>query len=165
MTPAGLGYRTWDAVKHIARWQLGYAENPANSNKTKYGADFGLNGQPWCQIFVWWCMKEAGFSGFYKGGGSCTAVVKQYKQNAPKQVITSGFQPGDILYFDFSGKKSKTEHVGFCIGVSTDGSRLTTIEGNTAPTLGGSQSNGGMVCEKTRASNLVTCAIRPNYKG
>ena len=30
----------------------GTTENPPNSNKTKYGEWYGLNGVPWCAIFV-----------------------------------------------------------------------------------------------------------------
>ena len=44
----------------IARGELGYKETPANSNRTKYGAWYGLDGQPWCVMFVEWVFAQAG---------------------------------------------------------------------------------------------------------
>ena len=39
-------------VLEIARAELGQTEQPAGSNRTKYGAWFGLDGYPWCMMFV-----------------------------------------------------------------------------------------------------------------
>ena len=46
-------------VIQIAAGQIGYAEEPSGSNKTKYGRAFGWDGVPWCVIFLWWCFREA----------------------------------------------------------------------------------------------------------
>ena len=100
--------RTRDAVLAIAAWQIGVVESPAGSNRQKYGLAAGQNGVPWCLWFVWWVFREAGFN-LYKTG-SCTVLANRYK--AAGQWVTSGYKPGDILMFDFSGKKSKTEHTG-----------------------------------------------------
>ena len=32
--------------------ELGYRESPFGSNRTKYGQWYGLDGQPWCVMFV-----------------------------------------------------------------------------------------------------------------
>ena len=40
---------------------------------------------------------------------------------------------------------------------------VTAIEGNTSPGATGSQSNGGMVCRRTRSTSLVIAYIRPEY--
>ena len=37
--------------------QLGTVESPSGSNKQKYGSWYGMNGQPWCAIFVTWCFE------------------------------------------------------------------------------------------------------------
>ena len=37
---------TAEQILQVARGELGYTESPAGSNKTKYGAWFGLNGSP-----------------------------------------------------------------------------------------------------------------------
>ena len=158
---ATLKDRTLARVLDIAELQLGYVEHPAESNRTKYGAFMGLDGQPWCLSFIVWIFRKAGFL-LYKGTGSCTAFVERYRQYSPRQVITSGFKPGDIVFFDWSGKKTKTEHVGLVTGVSATGSTLTTIEGNTAI---GNNSNGGEVMQRSRHIKYVTCAVRPNYPG
>lgn len=41
---------------------------------------------------------------------------------------------------------------------------ITAIEGNTSSSEAGSQSNGGMVCRRTRKTSLVTAYIRPDYE-
>lgn len=147
--------KTRDALLQIAAWQIGVLESPAGSNKVKYGQDYGLNGQPWCVMFVWWCFKEAGFN-LYKTA-SCTALKTQYQKAG--QWVTSGFKPGDIVMFDFSGQKKITEHCGIVESIDKDGN-LITIEGNTAL---GNQSNGGAVMRRSRNLKFVTGACRPNY--
>ena len=47
-------------VLQVAIGELGTVESPANSNKTKYGAWYGMDGQPWCAMFVSWCFANAG---------------------------------------------------------------------------------------------------------
>ena len=51
---------TAEQILDIARGELGTTESPTGSNKTKYGAWYGLNGQPWCMIFIQWCFDRAG---------------------------------------------------------------------------------------------------------
>lgn len=150
--------KTLARVLDIAELQLDYAERPAGSNMTKYGKAFGLDGQPWCLMFVWWVFQKAGFQ-LYKTA-SCTSLVNRYLAASPRQIILKDFKPGDIVFFDFSGQKDKTEHVGIVKSVSATGSTLTTIEGNTGV---GDNCNGGCVMERKRRICYVTCAIRPNY--
>ena len=149
-------FRTREAVLKIAAWQLGVMELPAGSNRQKYGESFGMNGQPWCMMFVWWVFREAGFHLFKTA--SCTTLATRYKQAG--QWVTSGYKPGDIVMFDFTGRRAKTEHVGIVESVSADGKTLTTIEGNTGT---GNQANGGAVMRRTRSVSLVTGACRPEY--
>ena len=47
------------------------------------------------------------------------------------------YRPGDIVFFNFSGRSS-AGHVGIC--ESWDGTYITTIDGNTG---GASEDNGG----------------------
>ena len=53
--------------------------------------------------------------------------------------MTEGYRPGDILLFDFSGRRAKTEHAGILERLEPDGT-LVTLEGNTGA---GSDANGG----------------------
>ncbi len=146
--------RTRDDVLKIAAWQLGVLENPAGSNRQKYGEAYGMNGQPWCVMFVWWVFREAGFN--LRKTASCTDLSNAYK--AAGQWVTSGYKPGDIVMFDFTGKRSKTEHCG--IVEKVNGNTLTTIEGNTGTA---SNANGGAVMRRTRDVKFVTGACRPRY--
>lgn len=148
--------KTLERVLDVAELQLGYTEQPKNSNRTKYGAWMGFDGQPWCMSFVQWVFKRAGFNLFKTG--SCSALVEQYRRAAPAQIITEGFRPGDIVFFDWSWQRKITEHVG--IVVDTLPGSVITIEGNTAV---GDDSNGGAVMRRTRPLGLITCAIRPKY--
>ena len=146
--------RTRDDVLKIAAWQLGVLENPAGSNRQKYGEAYGMNGQPWCVMFVWWVFREAGFN--LRKTASCTDLSNAYK--AAGQWVASGYKPGDIVMFDFTGNRSKTEHCG--IVEKVNGKTLTTIEGNTGTA---SNANGGAVMRRTRDVRFVTGACRPRY--
>ena len=146
--------RTRDDVLKIAAWQLGVLENPAGSNRQKYGEAYGMNGQPWCVMFVWWVFREAGLN--LRKTASGTDLSNAYK--AAGQWVTSGYKPGDIVMFDFTGKRSKTEHCG--IVEKVNGNTLTTIEGNTGTA---SNANGGAVMRRTRDVKFVTGACRPRY--
>ena len=153
--------KTRAAVLQIAEWQLGVVEMPTNSNKVKYnsayyGREVSGSGYAWCMAFVWWVFREAGFN-LYKTG-SCTAFVNRYRAFSPGQIVTGAYKPGDIVFFDFSGKRKKTEHCGIVTAV--DGGSVLTVEGNTGT---GNDANGGAVMRRTRRVGLVTCAIRPGY--
>ena len=153
--------KTRAAVLQIAEWQLGVVEMPTNSNKVKYntayyGREVSGGAYAWCMAFTWWVFREAGFN-LYKTA-RCSAFVQRYRTAAPAQVVTSGYKPGDIVFFDFSGKRKKTEHVGIVVGVV--GSTILTIEGNTGT---GNDANGGAVMKRRRDVSLITCGIRPGY--
>lgn len=152
------------AVLYAAASQVGITESPAGSNKVKYNtAYYGRkvfgSAYPWCVTFVWWVFRQAGFS-LYKTA-SCTALVERYREASPGQIVQGNYRPGDLVFFDFSGRRAKTEHVGVVESVAADGT-LTTIEGNTGS---GSNANGGAVMRRKRKPGLVTCGIRPGYSG
>ena len=153
--------RTRKAVLAIAEWQVGVLESPAGSNKVKYntafyGREVSGRAYSWCMAFIWWVFREAGFN-LYKTAG-CSAFVRRYKAFSPGQVVTGGYRPGDIVFFDLSGGRKKTEHVGLVVSVS--GGTVITIEGNTSV---GSDANGGAVMRRTRKAGLITCGVRPGY--
>lgn len=157
-----LSPRTRAAVLQIAAWQIGVLESPAGSNRVKYntayyGREVSGKAYPWCMAFVWWVFREAGFHLFKTA--SCSAFVGQYRDKSPGQIVRANYRPGDIVFFDFSGKRTKTEHVGIVESVAADGT-LTTIEGNTGTT---NDANGGAVMRRTRKQGLVTCGVRPGY--
>ena len=143
--------RTREAVLKIAAWQLGVLESPAGSNAVKYNEAFygrrvAGSAYPWCLAFVWWVFREAGFS--LAKTASCSELRRRYQ--AAGQWVTEGYRPGDILLFDFSGRRAKTEHAGILERVEPDGT-LVTLEGNTGA---GSDANGGAVPD-----SLVQCTL------
>lgn len=140
-------------VLDAARSQIGTLESPANSNKTKYGKWYGLDGNPWCMMFVQWCFAQAGQALPYKTA-SCSDLLNWYRKNQPDRVNTTA-QPGDIVIYSF-GHTGIVESVG--IG------QITAIEGNTSPGNSGSQDNGGGVFRRTRKLSQVRAFIHPKLK-
>lgn len=145
---------TASKVVSIAAGQVGYKEGRNNSNK--YGAAYGMNNVSWCQIFIWWCFKQAGMD-WYKTA-SCTACYKHY---ASRSVSRDALRKGDIVYFDWDGS-GDCDHVGIVESVGS--SRITTIEGNTSSGNSGSQSNGDGVYRRYRTRSQIAKAIRPAYE-
>lgn len=155
-------------VIEIARASLGVTEDPPGSNKTIFGAEFGLDGQPWCVMFLWWVFQQAGERMAFFGGGktaSCSILLRWYKEQA-LTVPVEDVQVGDIVILNFHGTKD-TEHCGLVVDVEREKRAgvvsVITIEGNTSPS-DGSQSNGGMVCEKQRYDPQIVAVCRPQYK-
>ena len=146
----------------LARSQLGITESPAGSNRVKYntwyyGREVSGSAYPWCVAFIWWLFREAGASNLFFGGkktASCTTLYRYHRGQA-----VTDYQPGDIIFFDFSGKRKITEHVGVC--ESFDGSYITTLDGNTGTT---NEANGGAVMRRRRAVKYVSGAYRPAYE-
>ncbi len=149
---------TTKQVLDIACQELCVSESPPNSNAVKYndwfygrsvmGADY-----PWCMAFVQWCFDRAGMRLPYITA-SCDGLLVWYYKNRPKSVYKTPM-PGDIVIYNFG-------HTGIVEAVG-DGT-ITAIEGNTSPGPTGSQSNGGMVCRRTRKTSLVRAYIRPDYE-
>lgn len=163
-------------VIETARGELGVTEFPAGSNCVKYWPDYtgigpSMQGQPWCVCFLWWCFWKAGESSAFFGGeqtASCSTLLRYYREMG-LTVPVSEVQVGDIVLLNFHGGKDP-EHCGLVTGASDIRSLSTgvpysvwTIEGNTSPS-NGSQSNGGMVCEKTRYPSQIVGVCRPQYK-
>lgn len=136
-----------EKVIAIAKREIGVTEVPFNTNKTKYGQWFGLNGVAWCGIFVSWCYDKAGLPlgniGFSKGFAGCQTAYDHFRKSGE---ITTDPQPGDIVLFDWNGDK-RYDHVGIFVSWKAKGQAFNTIEGNTSPT---NASNGGCVMDMVR---------------
>ena len=142
----------------IAQEELGTMEIPANSNNVKYntwyyGKTVSGSAYPWCMAFVQWVFNQTGMKLPYLTA-SCSALLSWYQKNQPASVVKTP-QPGDIIIYNFS-------HTGIVESVGS--STVTAIKGNTSPGTTGSQSNGGMVCRRTRSTSLVIAYIRPEYE-
>lgn len=161
-----------DKLIQIAKNEIGYLEKASNSqldsktanagenNYTKYWRDIkpDYQGQPWCAVFVSWCMMKA------FGLGTAKKLLKHWPYvycptMADLFTLNANPKMGDIVIFKHNGEFT---HTGIVIKVSGD--RFWTIEGNTS---GGSTiiANGGEVCQKSYYnSNLPgTKFCTPNY--
>lgn len=146
-----------DQVLAIARKELGYKESPAGSNRTKYGQWYGMNGGPWCAMFVSWVFHHAGYPlpkiqiGAPSGGAYCPyfeAYARRHGQWHPLP------KPGDLALFHF-GQKTAI-HIGIVEKVK--GTNFYSIEGNTGVN---SNANGGAVMRRFRHPNLCRGFYRP----
>jgi len=154
-------------VIEIARLELGVTEDPPGTNRVKYWDIFGpeWQGNPWCVAFIAWCFDKAGERMAFFGGGktaSCGTLLRWYKEQG-LTVDVSDIQVGDIALLNFHGGKD-TEHCGLVVGKGVENFYwfVKTIEGNTSS--GGSQDNGGAVCEKERYEHQIVAVCRPQYQ-
>lgn len=152
---------TAEKVLTIARGELRTKESPANSNKVKYntwyyGREVSGSAYPWCMTFVQWCFAQAGVP-LPLRTASCGALMSAAKKAG--QWVTKDYRPVDVVIYDFPGGAA-TDHTGIIEKVTLTG--VVAIEGNTSEA--GSQSNGGMVCRKTRPYSLIVGAVRPKYQ-
>lgn len=168
---------TADVIIGIAKGELGYTEESRPpkypTNWTKYADEFAgpTQGQPWCAVFVSWVFDKAGLplpaiqpAAIPSGFAYCPFAVsyaRLHGQNVYDWRIGGweNIQPGDIVLFDWERNGSQSDHVGIVEWV--DGSWIHTVEGNTSPSTGGSQSNGGGVYERERFRADVQCVWRP----
>lgn len=150
------------SILEIALQEVGTVEKPVN--KTKYGAWYGMNGQPWCAMFVSWVYKQAGMSkkiaaSGIKGFASCSIGLSWFAKKK-KLVPVGQAQEGDIVFFQFD-TDAQPDHVGIVMKNNTRKQMLVCVEGNTSPNNKGSQSNGGGVYKKKRAYATVMAVARP----
>lgn len=144
-------------IIEVATAEIGTKEVPDNSNKTKYGKWFGLDGLYWCAIFVSWVYDKAGVPlgniGFLKGMAGCQTAIAHFKKTGE---ITTEPQQGDIVFFDWNGD-GRFDHTGIYIK-KIDKNYFETIEGNTSLV---NQSNGGEVMRRKRAFNKNAIFVHP----
>lgn len=146
------------SIIDIANLELGTIEDPANSNRTKYGQWYGLDGQPWCAMFISWVFWKAntplGRVESSKGYASCQGGYAFWKAN---HQLTSNPQMGDIVLYDWNGD-GHCDHTGIFKAWIKQGSTFEAIEGNTAV---GDDSNGGIVMVRQRAVTSVKAFVSP----
>jgi hypothetical protein len=128
--------------------QLEVAESPMNSNMQKYGAWYGMNGVPWCAIFVSWVYNISQCklpsvntpNGFHY----CPDMLNYAQKN---NLLHDDPKPGDIVLYDWQ-KDGKPDHTGIFIQWGDKDHKIFfAIEGNTAI---GNDSNGGQVMVRQR---------------
>lgn len=146
-----------DQIMKIAASQIGYKET--GDDWTKYGAWYGMNGNPWCAMFVSWCAAQAKIpQDIIPKMAYVPYIITWFKSRGRYKPLGS-YTPrkGDIVFFGDS------DHVGLVEGVS--GNNVVTIEGNTS--ANGNVSSGEGVYRRTRplgSGSWVMGFGIPNYQ-
>lgn len=149
-----VGYSRWDDPQAGTKYGRAFAKKVGNSY-------YGNSGVPYCCMFVWWVLDQAGMAVPGMPTASCTAL-RNACANAGMIVPKMSAKPGDIVIFDWPGSRDgANDHVGFV--ELNKGSYIQTIEGNTSSGASGSQGNGGVVARRTRDWSVVQDVIRPAY--
>jgi Putative peptidoglycan binding domain/CHAP domain len=147
-------------VLRIARGQIGTTEHGFN-NDVKYGRWYGMNEQPWCDMFVSWVLNRAGNVDKYKS--AYTPGGAAFWKGRDRWVDDTDLRRGDIVYFDFPGDGvDRISHVGIVEKVLSNGT-VVCVEGNTSPGTGGSQRDGGGVYRRVRPLSYIVGGGRPSY--
>lgn len=113
------------ALLQVARHELGTAESPPGSNRTKYGDWYGMSAA-WCGMFVSWCAANSGNSDVIPRFSYTPAGAAWFQGRA-----SWGHEPrvGAIVFYDVSNV-GRISHTGIVESVRADGS-WDAIEGNT----------------------------------
>ncbi len=140
------------SILTTAATQDGIKESPANSNKTKYGQWYGLDGVKWCCIFVSWVYNHAGnpLEAIDNPNGyqSCQSGYNFWKRN---NRIVREPQSGDIVLYDWTGD-GICDHTGiFVKWLDAAKTTFQAWEGNTAQK---NDSDGGHVNATQKRKNV-----------
>ena len=136
--------------------EIGTRENPMGSNNVKYNTDYyghevSGDNYAWCCAFIWWVFRKCGLIMRFCNGNKtayCPFVVNWAKSH--NQWVTSGYQLGDILLYDWDGD-GRADHIGWCAGVA--GGYAKSIEGNSSDA----------VRLNSQPFSKIMGAYRPNY--
>jgi len=120
----------------IALEQVGYHEknrdgSRGRGNFTQFGAWYGMDGQPWCAMFVSWAADRAGMlNNTVPKHASTSRGAAAYKEKGLYATRASGYIPreGDAIYFSRGGRMF---HVGIVVAFDPETNRVYTVEGNT----------------------------------
>lgn len=120
--------RTRERIVLIGNCYLGYREGRNNDNI--FGDWYGIPNQPWCAMFVSYCMNKAGvLPNVVKKFASCSIGWNWFRSKG--QTRNRGYIPqkGDIIFFDWEPEKGDgIDHVGIVNNVN--GEYIYTLEGN-----------------------------------
>lgn len=115
----------------VAAGEIGYHET--GDNNTKYGAWYGMNGQPWCAMFVSWCANQAGIlNSVVPKYASCALGYEAYNNKGKYRTRGTGYVPkaGDVIIFYNTKYSAPFYHTGIVESVSSG--NVNTIEGNSS---------------------------------
>jgi Putative peptidoglycan binding domain/CHAP domain len=142
-----------EAIRHVGVVELAV-------NRTKFGRWFGVDGVPWCNIFVSYCFRiGAGYTlcsgfrgaGVYPKGCAYVPTTEAWLRATGMWIGRSTPRPGDIAILNPDCASGVPEHIGI-VRESVGGGRFEIIEGNTSPW---DDANGGRVMRRLRYASQV----------
>lgn len=133
----------------VAEGQVGYSEKyrvggadlrpDQDGGYTKYGAAYNNPYAPWCTYFILWCAKEAEIpNSVICSSGACgnpEIMVNWFKNTSSWHGNEYIPVRGDIVFLDMTGDRG-ADHAGIVRGVSDDGEKVYTVEGNCGGRFG-----------------------------
>lgn len=150
-----IGYSRWNDPEPgtvFGRWYAGLVGD----------SYFGESDVPYCAMFVSYCLDWAGIEAAGLPG-SYVPWILSANSDAGRLVANEDAQPGDLVMFDWQGD-GVADHIGIVEENHPDEGWMQTIEGNTSPGSGGSQSNGGGVYRRARNYSSIIGVARPYYE-
>ncbi len=143
----------------------------SGENITKYGEWFGLNGEPWCAIFVCWCFDQVGMGSVMPKTASAAAFAYYAEKNGKGTFHAQGssYQPkmGDLFIKAYNGSDfSNNGHIGICYS-DASGGKFTSIEGNSSNRVNSQTLNVSDYCYVTppfSGSSNVQYTAFPRYE-
>jgi hypothetical protein len=120
------------------------------NNDTVFGKWYGLNYNPWCDMYISYCGAKSGNGSVIGKFAYTPAHVNWFKARRQWGLVP---KVGAIVFYDWNGD-GLADHVG--IVKSFTDSTITTYEGNTSSGNAGSQSNGDGAYQRTRARKVPT---------
>ena len=139
-----------------------FTDNAGSNNYTMFGRWYGMNGQPWCDMFVSFCAVMCGESKAVGKYAYCPFHMEFFQEKGQyykRGQITP--KRNDIVFFGTGGIPS---YIG--IVYDADANYVYTVEGNSS-TDKTYTPNGGGVVKKAHAKNssYIIGYARPAYKG
>jgi surface antigen len=149
---------TAGAVLNVARSQLGFVEGPNNDNP--YGPALGYaNHGAYCDQGVSWCAWKAHAQDIIGKFQNCAAHYDWFRARHETNRSPS---VGAVVFFDWSGRRSYPEHVGFVEKVLADGN-IQTLEFNTSDPNSSRDAHVEGVFRRVRSPQWVVAYAHPNY--
>ncbi len=145
-----------DQVLARAASFLGYKER--GDNDTTFGGWYGLNHQPWCDMFVSYVFAQEGAGAIGGRFAYCPSHVTWFRQRGQWGTTP---RRGAVVFFSWDGGPT-ADHVGI---VEVPSASPQTIEGNTSSGAAGSQGNGDGVYRRIRNPRFVLGYGYPAYGG
>lgn len=118
-----------------AHRHIGFHEGPNNTNP--FGAHYNLNNEPWCALFVSFCLQKTGhplpsMQPGMKDGYAAVIYGMEWAKANGYWCHSWEAVPGDAIVYGWQGPSSSAAemHTGFIVSSGPKGSIGHTIEGN-----------------------------------